>query len=193
MILLLKLLDQPVWVMLPEDEPSGEACAQGTIVKVVDDDNAQVKIDGAKDAKTIRGDKIYPLNNYKDFPKGYDDMVDMENLSEAELLNNLRIRFLDDMIYTYVGPTLIVLNPYKRIDKLLIPTVLSSYQDSLLAGKFELKEHMPHVFAISATAMKNMFDNKKNQAIVISGESGAGKTENTKSAMKFLTSLGKLL
>ena len=178
--------------MLPEDDPSGEACLKGTIVKLIDDDNAQIQVEGAKEPKNYRGDKIYPLNNYKDYPDGYDDMVDMENLSEAELLNNLRIRFLQDMIYTYVGPTLIVANPYKRIEKLLKPEILSNFHKRLLAGNFEQKENMPHVYAISATTMRNMFENYKNQAIVISGESGAGKTENTKSAMKFLTSLGNL-
>jgi len=176
--------------MLPEDHASGEACSKGTIIKLIDDENAQIQVEGVKEPQTIKGDKIYPLNNYKDYPDGYDDMVDMENLSEAELLNNLRMRFVNDMIYTYVGPTLIVMNPYKRIDKLVDPKILKHFQAKLLEGNFEQKEMMPHVFAISATTMRNMFENRKNQAIVISGESGAGKTENTKSAMKFLTSLG---
>ena len=176
--------------MLAEDDPSGEACTKGVVVKLIDDENASVLVDGTKEAKNMRGDKFYAINNYKDAPEGFDDMVDMEHLSEAELLENMRVRFMAEMIYTYVGPTLIVLNPYKRIEKLSVPGVLKGYQDSLLAGKFEPKEHRPHVYAIAAMTMKNLFDNLKNQAIVISGESGAGKTENTKSAMKFLTSLG---
>lgn len=141
----------------------------------------------------MKGDKIYPLNEYKDFPTGYEDMVDIENLSEAELLYNLRLRFKLDMIYTYVGPTLIVMNPYKMVNKGMLPAILNQFQGSLLSGRFDQKDHPPHVFAIAATTMKNMVENQKNQAIVISGESGAGKTENTKSAMKFLTSLGIIM
>jgi myosin heavy subunit len=71
--------------------------------------------DDSKKTFDIKGDKAFPLNDYVHFPKGYDDMVEMECLSEAELLYNLRLRYIKEMIFTYVGPTLIVLNPYKVI------------------------------------------------------------------------------
>ena len=117
-------------------------------------------------------------------------MVDIEHLSEAELLNNVQLRYNLEQIYTYVGPTLIVINPFRRIEKLLSNETLQSFQAAVASNNFELKDHSPHVYAIAAATMQKMFEEGKNQAIVISGESGAGKTENTKHAMKFLTSLG---
>ena len=56
---------------------------------------------------------------------------------------------------------------------------------------FNLRDTPPHTYAIAANAYRKMFENTKNQAIVISGESGAGKTENAKIAMRFLTSLSE--
>jgi Myosin heavy chain len=139
----------------------------------------------------MKGDKIFQLNDYSHHPKGYNDMVEMENLSEAELLYNLRLRYANDMIFTYVGPTLIVLNPYRMIQPLFTPELVKEFQDTVKQEKFIHKEHIPHVFAIAASTLTNMFVNKRNQAVVIAGESGAGKTENTKFCMKFLTSFGE--
>ena len=137
----------------------------------------------------IKGDKVFPCANYESYPQGYDDMIDIENLSEAELLNNIQLRFSFQQIFTYVGPTLVIVNPYKYIKELFEKKVLDYYQDAANTKGFELKDHKPHIFAISASAIRNLTDNKKPQAIVISGESGAGKTETAKLAMKFLTSI----
>ena len=176
--------------MLPEDHSSGEAYKKGKIVKIIDEENVQVKPEGGDDIQVFNGNSIYPLNSYKDNPDGYNDMVGMESLSEAELLNNIRIRFKLDMIYTYVGSTLIVLNPYKAVSRLSSPDILEGLRKALFKRNFNLKDHIPHIYAISAAAMNNIIENKKNQAIVIGGESGAGKTESFKATIKFLTSLG---
>lgn len=126
-----------------------------------------------------------------DNPDLIDDMVDIEFLNEAELLNNLKRRFIEkNIIFTYVGPTLLIINPYKYIDELFNVNTMALYQKQINNSSFTLKDLPPHIFGISADLFKNIFLNQKNQALVISGESGAGKTENTKYAMKFLTSLG---
>ena len=161
-------------------------------MNVIDDETANVKSDGSNVVQTMKGDKIFPLNNYNDHPEGFDDMVEIENLSEAELLYNVQMRFGLKQIYTYVGPTLIVINPFMRIEKLLSNEMLDRFQSAVMENRFESKDHIPHVYAIAAATMTRMFEEKKNQAVVISGESGAGKTENTKHAMKFLTSLGSI-
>lgn len=140
----------------------------------------------------MKASVVFPVNNYKYHPEGFNDMVEMENLSEAELLYNLKERYRNNKIFTYVGPTLIVLNPYMMIQELFTQELLTSFQMAVKNLKFEHKELPPHVWAISASAMTNLFRDRKNQAIVISGESGAGKTENTKFAMKFLTCINEV-
>jgi len=179
-----------VWIELPENDPSGDAYRKGVLINLLDEETANVQFEGSSNAFVIKGDKIFPVDTYPDRPEGYDDMVDIEHLSEAELLNNVQLRYNLEQIYTYVGPTLIVINPFRRIEKLLNNETLSTFQDAVASNNFELKDHTPHVYAIAAATMQKMFEEGKNQAIVISGESGAGKTENTKHAMKFLTSLG---
>nr|AAC24454.2 unconventional myosin heavy chain [Tetrahymena thermophila] len=131
---------------------------------------------------------------------GYSDMVHMKYLNEAEIINNLRKRYQNNMIFTYIGPTLVVMNPYKEIEGVQDNQVIDKIKSDL-GIKFEEDFKMnnlstnqniintPHTYTVSGLAYKQMFSNKKNQAIVISGESGAGKTENAKLSMQFLTSL----
>lgn len=144
--------------------------------------------DDYKPPHDIRADKVFLVNDYNRFKDGFSDMVDMENLNEAELLNNLRIRYNKNLIYTYVGPTLVAINPNKPIPELYTSKILQDFRKAAEGEKFVHKEHIPHIYAIGAATLFNMNLNKRNQAIVISGESGAGKTENTKFAMRFLTS-----
>lgn len=122
---------------------------------------------------------------------GYEDMVTMDCLNEAELLNNLALRYSQDNIFTYIGPTLLVINPYKPINAEFSSSKVAEYQSLTKAELFNLKEKLPHVYAIAGKAYHQLFSNARNQAIVISGESGAGKTENTKYAMQFLTTLSQ--
>ena len=127
--------------------------------------------------------------------QGFDDMVDMENLSEAGLLHNLRHRYeKSDQVYTFVGPTLLVLNPYTNIPGVICPEKEKLFQDAVNSKTFKFSDLSPHIFAISAKSIQNLLygAEKKNQAIVISGESGAGKTESTKHAMGFLTKFGNV-
>ena len=123
----------------------------------------------------------------------YDDMVNIDCLNEAELLCNLRARFIDgEEIFTYVGPTLLIINPYQYLPEVFSIKNLALYQKEVNNITFTVKDFKPHIYAISADVFKKLFENQQNQAMVISGESGAGKTENVKYAMQFLTSLGNV-
>ena len=154
------------------------------------------KIGDKLNLKTTSGELIANVLFSSVFQRGdnldlIDDMVDIEFLNEAELLNNLKRRFIEkNIIFTYVGPTLLIINPYMYIDELFNVDTMALYQKQIHNNSFTLKDLPPHIFGITADLFKNIFLNQRNQALVISGESGAGKTENTKFAMKFLTSLG---
>ena len=136
----------------------------------------------------IGAEKIFPVNKIS--AEGFEDMVNMENLNEAELLYNVQKRFEAKAIFTYVGPTLLAINPYMKIPDLFSEDVLASYQKKVTIAQFSLKDSKPHIYGIAAQSFRQLLENNKKQAIVISGESGAGKTEETKYAMKFLTSMG---
>lgn len=107
------------------------------------------------------------------------------------MLYNLGNRYSKDGIYTYVGPILLALNPFKALPHLDGPEVLDAYKEIITTSQpVQLKKNLePHIFALSALAYRNMREDKKRQAIVISGESGAGKTESAKISMNFLTQL----
>ena len=121
--------------------------------------------------------------------KGFEDMVNMDILNEAEVINNLKLRYKNDLIFTYIGPTLLVINPYKPILSDFSAQNYRIYSEQANSKPFILRDNPPHVFAIGAKAFHQLITDSRNQAIVISGESGAGKTENTKFAMRFITSL----
>ena len=131
---------------------------------------------------------VFPVNQQDS--DGFEDMVNMENLNEAELLYNVKLRYEKNKIFTYVGPTLLAINPYMQIKELFTDELLNYYQEQANQPHFVVKDHNPHIYAVAGAVFNALNENKKNQAIVISGESGAGKTEETKLAMKFITSMG---
>ena len=138
----------------------------------------------------IRGDFLLERSSSEQL---FEDMVNISCLNEAELLQNLRNRFLESReIFTYVGPTLLIINPYELLPEVFSIANLALYQKEVTNLSFTLKDFKPHIYAISADVFKKLFENQINQAIVISGESGAGKTETAKFAMQFLTSLGNV-
>jgi myosin heavy subunit len=113
---------------------------------------------------------------------GVKDCSDLSHLNNATVLHNLRVRYAEDLIHTYSGLFLVVVNPYKWIP-IYTEEIISIYQ-----GK-RRNEVFPHVFAIGDEAYRAMTNNKKNQSILITGESGAGKTENTKKVIQYLATI----
>ena len=111
-----------------------------------------------------------------------DDMCNLDELSEQTMLSNLRARFSSKTIYTYVGSILISVNPY-YFYSIYNPKYTAMYQGRIMGGL------PPHIFAIADTAYHSMLNDKLNQTVIISGESGAGKTESTKFLLHHLMSL----
>ncbi|XP_063321783.1 si:zfos-588f8.1 isoform X3 [Pelmatolapia mariae] len=120
-------------------------------------------------------------------PPPQDDFADLCNLpvlNEDSILNNLRTRFHKKKIYTYAGSILIAINPFKFLP-IYNPKYVKMYENHQL-GKLE-----PHIFAIADVAYYAMLRKKVNQCIVISGESGSGKTQSTNFLIHCLTALSQ--
>ncbi|KAL8597794.1 hypothetical protein ACOMHN_004909 [Nucella lapillus] len=116
--------------------------------------------------------------------KEYQDLCNLPDLNEQTLLLNLKARFSSSKIYTYVGSILIALNPFKFFP-IYNPKYVKMYQNRRLG------ELPPHIFAIADAAYHSMLQMRQNQCIVISGESGSGKTESTNLLLHHLTALSQ--
>ncbi|XP_065312696.1 myosin heavy chain, striated muscle-like isoform X2 [Gordionus sp. m RMFG-2023] len=137
-------------------------------------DQITVKADGEE--MTINKDQAEQVNPGK-FEK-CDDMSCLTFLNDASVLHNLQQRYFIWIIYTYSGLFCVAINPYKRLP-IYTPEVVQMFK-----GKRK-SEVPPHVFSISDDAYTNMLSNRENQSILITGESGAGKTENTKKVIQY--------
>lgn len=123
--------------------------------------------------------ELLPAN--PDILDGVDDLIQLSYLNEPSVLHNLEHRFSRDIIYSKAGPVLIAINPFKAI-QLYGDDSITAYRQNLLDS--------PHVYTIADTAYNEMMREEVNQSIIISGESGAGKTETAKIAMQYLAALG---
>ncbi|XP_023201866.1 unconventional myosin-IXa-like isoform X4 [Xiphophorus maculatus] len=120
-------------------------------------------------------------------PAGNDppsDLCALPELTERALLESLRARFRQEKIYTYVGSILIVINPFQFLP-IYNPKYVKLYDNHTL-GKLE-----PHIYAVADVAYHAMLQRRKNQCIVISGESGSGKTQSTNFLIHHLTALSQ--
>ncbi|XP_056131063.1 myosin heavy chain, fast skeletal muscle-like [Lampris incognitus] len=129
---------------------------------------------------TVKEDDIFPMNPPK-FDK-IEDMAMMTHLNEPTVLYNLKERYAAWMIYTYSGLFCVTVNPYKWLP-VYDAVVVEGYR-----GKKRI-EAPPHIFSISDNAYQFMLTDKENQSILITGESGAGKTVNTKRVIQYFATI----
>merc|ERR1719328_315621 len=144
------------------------------------DDGTKAVVMCGHEKKTFKSDDIGQVNPPK-FEK-CEDMANLTFLNDASVFWNLKVRYQAKLIYTYSGLFCIVVNPYKRFP-IYSQTVVKMY-----LGK-RRNEVPPHLWAITETAYRNMLTNSKDQAMLITGESGAGKTENTKKVISYLAAV----
>ncbi|XP_066130362.1 myosin-16 [Saccopteryx bilineata] len=130
---------------------------------------------------TIKKDDIQQMNP----PKFYqaNDMADMTFLNEASVLDNLRQRYTHMRIYTYSGLFCVTVNPYRWLP------IYGARVANMYKGK-KRTEMPPHLFSISDNAYHDMLMDRENQSMLITGESGAGKTENTKKVIQYFANIG---
>ncbi|XP_075435723.1 myosin-4-like [Ascaphus truei] len=144
-------------------------------------DGAKVTVKkGDNTTVTVKEDEVFPMN-----PPKYDkieDMAMMTHLNEPSVLYNLKERYAAWMIYTYSGLFCATVNPYKWLP-VYNPEVVDAYR-----GK-KRQEAPPHIFSISDNAYQAMLTDRENQSILITGESGAGKTVNTKRVIQYFATI----
>ncbi|XP_065256930.1 unconventional myosin-VI isoform X4 [Emys orbicularis] len=165
---------KPVWAPHPTD-----GFQMGNIVDIGPDSLTIEPLN--QKGKTFLAviNQVFPAE--EDSKKDMEDNCSLMYLNEATLLHNIKVRYCKDRIYTYVANILIAVNPYFDIPKLYSLETIKKYQ-----GK-SLGTLAPHVYAIADKAFRDMKVLKMSQSIIVSGESGAGKTENTKFVLRYLT------
>ncbi|NXK31104.1 MYO6 protein, partial [Piprites chloris] len=165
---------KPVWAPHPTD-----GFQMGMIVDI-GTDNLTIEPLNQK-GKTFQAaiNQVFPAE--EDSKKDVEDNCSLMYLNEATLLHNIKVRYSKDRIYTYVANILIAVNPYFDIPKFYSSDTIKKYQGRSLGTL------PPHVFAIADKAFRDMKVLKMSQSIIVSGESGAGKTENTKFVLRYLT------
>ncbi|KAJ3603331.1 hypothetical protein NHX12_031073 [Muraenolepis orangiensis] len=151
-------------------------------IKGLDGDQVTVH---TKDGRTltVKEDDIQQMN-----PPKYDmmeDMATLTNLNEASVLFNLRRRYASWMIYTYSGLFCVTMNPYKWLP------VYTAQVVAVYKGK-RRSEVPPHIYSIADNAYNDMLRNRENQSMLITGESGAGKTVNTKRVIQYFAIVAAL-
>ncbi|TKV93854.1 hypothetical protein SEVIR_9G256700v4 [Setaria viridis] len=131
----------------------------------------------------VDGRKVLPRDTEADLG-GVDDMTKLVYLHEPGVLCNLARRYTLNEIYTYTGRILIAVNPFAKLPHMYDMHMMEQYRG------VQFGELSPHVFAIADAAYKAMVSENRSQSILVSGESGAGKTETTKLIMRYLTFVG---
>lgn len=152
--------------------------------EVEDINGEEVKINCTNEKTVVANvSNVYPKD--PEFPEnGVEDMTKLAYLHEPGVLQNLRIRFDINEIYTYTGNILIAVNPFRRLPHLYDNNMMEKYKGASFG------ELSPHPFAVADSAFRQMIKEGTSQAILVSGESGAGKTESTKMLMQYLAFMG---
>ncbi|XP_066518947.1 myosin-10 isoform X2 [Hoplias malabaricus] len=160
-----------VWV--PSERHGFEAAS------IREEKGEEVLVELAENGKKamVNKDDIQKMNPPK-FSK-VEDMAELTCLNEAAVLHNLKDRYYSGLIYTYSGLFCVVINPYKN---------LPIYSENIIEMYRGKKRHEmpPHIYAISESAYRCMLQDREDQSILCTGESGAGKTENTKKVIQYL-------
>ncbi|KIY70319.1 nonmuscle myosin heavy chain b [Cylindrobasidium torrendii FP15055 ss-10] len=164
------------WVWVPDEK---EGYLAGWVNKE-DGDLGEVIMAAGGEFRRV---PLYALSKMN--PPKFDrseDIADLTFLNEASVVHNLRLRYGSGAIYTYSGLFLVAINPYQSLP-LYSDAIVQQYR-----GK-RRDENPPHIFAVAERAWVNMGEERENQSILITGESGAGKTESTKKVIQYLAAI----
>ncbi|KAG2654452.1 protein OPAQUE1 [Panicum virgatum] len=167
-----------VWV-----EEKGEGWVEAEVTEAKE--RAVLVLTSQRKKITVSPEKLLPRDTDEDLGGGHvDDMTKLTYLNEPGVLYNLKKRYALNEIYTYTGSILIAVNPFTRLPHLYNEYMMEQYKG------VRLGELSPHVFAVADASYRAMVNESRSQSILVSGESGAGKTETTKLIMQYLTFVG---
>ena len=158
------------------------AFVRGWIVEDLPNDRVVVQFDNGSQVE-VDMDEVDKVNPAK-FDKA-DDMAELTHLNEASVIHNLYTRYQADLIYTYSGLFLVTINPYCPL-----PIYGNDYI-RMYKGQHR-EDTRPHIFAVADQAFRKLVAEGENQSILVTGESGAGKTENTKKVIQYLAAVATL-
>ena len=166
-----------VWV--PDKE---QTFVQG---ELLDDFPLDNKTDDVREVRLLTGNnetrqvksRELQLVNPATFDK-VENMSELTHLNEPSVLHNLENRYLDDLIYTYSGLFLVAINPYANIGRLYTQEFVDKYHGS------KREDNSPHIFSIAEEAYQNLRQERKDQSILVTGESGAGKDGDNEEDLK---------
>ncbi|UZJ52638.1 hypothetical protein CBS101457_001958 [Exobasidium rhododendri] len=149
---------------------------------VKEEDEGEISVCSLTDGqiRNVPTDDLSKMNPPK-FDKA-EDIANLTFLNEASVVHDLRQRYFSGLIYTYSGLFLVAVNPYHALP-LYTDAIIASYK-----GR-RREENAPHIYALADGAMRNMLEGRENQSLLITGESGAGKTENTKKVIQYLAAI----
>ncbi|KAG7634856.1 Myosin N-terminal SH3-like [Arabidopsis suecica] len=170
------MVDSHVWVEDPE-----RAWIDGVVLNIKGEE-AEIKTNDGRDV-IANLSRLYPKDTEAP-SEGVEDMTRLSYLHEPAVLDNLATRYELNEIYTYTGNILIAVNPFQGLPHLYDAEVMEKYKEAYF------KELNPHVFAIGGIAYREMINEGRNKCILVSGESGSGKTETTKMLMRYLAYFG---
>ncbi|PHH65256.1 hypothetical protein CDD81_3115 [Ophiocordyceps australis] len=158
------------------------AFIKGWVVEELADNAMLVQTeDGTQ--RRVEADKVDKVNPAK-FDKA-NDMAELTHLNEASVVHNLEMRYQADLIYTYSGLFLVTVNPYCALP------IYNNEYINMYRGRSR-EDGKPHIFAMADEAFRNLVDEGRNQSILVTGESGAGKTENTKKVIQYLAAVAQV-
>ncbi|KAL0637012.1 Myosin type-2 heavy chain 1 [Maublancomyces gigas] len=177
---------QEGWVASKVISKSVEGTTAALVFEITSGDRAGEKIAKTTSLIVLEGneeDKDLPPLMNPPVLEASDDLTSLSHLNEPAVLQAIKLRYAKREIYTYSGIVLIATNPFDRMDYLYDPGLVQAY-----AGK-RREDQDPHLFAIADTAYQAMVRDQKNQTIVVSGESGAGKTVSAKYIMRYFATV----
>ncbi|XP_041118755.1 unconventional myosin-X [Polyodon spathula] len=150
------------------------SCSDGSLVLTADYGEVH-----CLELLSVSREKVFPMHQTS--VEGVEDMSTLTELHEAAIMHNLHLRYQQDKIYTNIGSILAAVNPYKQIGRLYDSSAVELY------SQHHMGELPPHIFAVANECYSCLWKRHDSQCVLISGESGAGKTESTKLLLKFLS------
>ncbi|GAA5835394.1 hypothetical protein JCM11251_005222 [Rhodosporidiobolus azoricus] len=167
------------WVWVPDQQ---EGYVAGWVVKEDQEGGTStVALSSGEEMRQVESTLLTRVN-----PPTFDgaeDIADLTYLNEASVVHNLRVRYQRGEIYTYSGLFLVAVNPYRSLP-IYSPQVVESYKGA------RRDQNAPHVYAVAEKAWQNMLHQRdQSQSVLVTGESGAGKTENTKKVIQYLAAI----